>query len=180
MRAITLLAAASIMAMSAAGLAVAQDTESLTADVVTESGESAGTVTFEQAEHGLIIRADLQNLPEGAHGFHIHETGSCEPDFKAAGGHYAPRKNQHGIDSADGHHAGDLPNIHVSADGTAKAEFFSFELTLAAGDAASEAPFPLADQDGSAVMVHAAADDYVSGDSAGARIACGVIAQPKG
>lgn len=168
------LAIAAAGATAAAGLTNAQDQNSVTAELVTAEGESAGTVTFQEVEQGLLLTAELMNLPEGPHGFHIHETGACEPDFEAAGGHYAPQGNEHGYDSAAGHHAGDLPNIVVQADGTANAEFFASWLTLGAGT--ESGPFTLLDEDGSAVMVHENADDHVAMDSAGSRIACGVIA----
>jgi superoxide dismutase, Cu-Zn family len=175
-RALALAAAAA----AAAGIASAQERDSLVAEVATADGQSAGSVTFRQVEHGVVITADLRSLPEGPHGFHVHETGACQPDFKAAGSHYAPQGNKHGYDVAEGYHAGDLPNVHVRADGTATAEFFAPWLTLGEATDADAAPFSLTDQDGSAIMVHAAADDYVSTDSAGERIACGVIASPRG
>jgi Cu-Zn family superoxide dismutase len=175
------LAIVAAVALAAAGARAQEENEKLTAEVTTADGQSAGVVTFEQADHGVIVRADLMNLPEGPHGFHIHQTGACAPDFQAAGGHYAPQENEHGFDSEAGHHAGDLPNIHVAADGTAKAEFFAPHLTLSADrQTAEEPPFTVRDQDGSAIMVHGSADDYVSADSAGPRIACGVIASPQG
>lgn len=174
------LAIASAFAMSA-GLVAAQENEKLVAEVMTEDGQNAGTVTFTQVDHGVVVNADLQNLPEGPHGFHIHETGACQPDFQAAGGHYAAGGNEHGFDSEAGYHAGDLPNIHVAADGTARADFFAPHLSLAEGAQDPNAePFTLRDADGSAIMVHGSADNYVSADSAGPRIACGVIASPKG
>lgn len=160
--------------------ALAQDSaQSLEAQVMTADGQEAGTVTFTQMEHGVLVEANLQNLPEGEHGFHIHETGACEPDFQAAGGHYSPAGNEHGFDTPEGHHVGDLPNIHVSAEGMAMVDHFAPQLTLAAEDD-DQAPFTLADADGSAIMVHAQADDYQSADSAGDRIACGVIASSGG
>lgn len=160
--------------------ALAQDdAQSLEAQVMTADGQSAGTVTFTQVANGVVVNANLQNLPEGAHGFHIHETGACEPDFQAAGGHYNPAGSEHGFDSPEGPHVGDLPNIHVSADGTAMVDHFTSQLTLAAEDD-NQAPYTLADADGSAIMVHAQADDYQAATSAGDRIACGVIAPSQG
>ena len=44
---------------------------------------SLGTVTFIKADQGgLVVKPDLQGLPPGKHGFHIHENPSCEPDIK--------------------------------------------------------------------------------------------------
>ena len=70
-----------------------------------------------------------------------------------------------------GMHAGDMPNITVPAGGKLTFDILNPDVTLKAG------PNSLMDADGSAVMLHAAADDY-KGDpagNAGARIACGVV-----
>ncbi|MEE4206457.1 MAG: superoxide dismutase family protein, partial [Erythrobacter sp.] len=127
---------------------------SVRADVMTAEGEPAGRVMFEQTDHGVVIKARLMNLSPGEHGFHIHETGACSPDFKAAGGHYDPLRAKHGFDSEGGYHVGDLPNIIVEADGTAAADFFAPQLTLKSYEN-DRYPFTLDDADGSAVMVHA-------------------------
>jgi superoxide dismutase, Cu-Zn family len=118
----------------------------------------------------VLIAVDLHDLKPGTHAIHLHETGKCEgPAFKTAGGHFNPAKKQHGFMTAEGPHAGDLPNIDVGADGKAKAEFIAGDATLA----------DLQDADGSALVIHAKNDDYKSqpaGD-AGDRVACGVIAK---
>ncbi|RDC70974.1 superoxide dismutase family protein [Rhodovulum sp. 12E13] len=156
--------------------AAAGAARALEAAVELADGTSAGTVTFTETPHGVLIEARLENLPEGPHGFHIHETGACAPDFQAAGGHYTPADTEHGYRNESGYHAGDLPNIHVQADGTATADIFAPWLTLAESPKA-DAPYPLDDGDGSAIMVHADADDYMAEPpgSTGDRIACGVI-----
>jgi len=152
------------------------DESKIEVDVMTAEGEDAGTVTFEQTLHGVAITARLQNLSEGPHGFHIHETGACRPEFKAAGGHYNPLDAAHGFDSEDGYHVGDLPNIYAEADGTATADFFAPQLSLKAKEDNSY-PFTLKDHDGSAVMIYAELDDYerMPPGSTGDRVACGVI-----
>ena len=73
-------------------------------------------------------------------------------------------------------HAGDLGNITVNADGTGTATVQTDRFTL------SEGEFSLQDMDGSAILIHAGADDLMtdpSGDS-GDRIACGVVFPPMG
>ncbi|WAP68107.1 superoxide dismutase family protein [Jiella pelagia] len=129
-----------------------------------------GTASFVPTPNGVLIEADLQNLPDGTHGFHIHETGTCEGDFTSAGGHYNPGDREHGYMSENGPHAGDMPNI-VAANGSAKVSVFNSKVTMTGGEA------PLDDEDGSALMIHSGADDYASQPSgdAGSRIACGVI-----
>jgi Cu-Zn family superoxide dismutase len=68
---------------------------------------------------------------------------------------------------------GRTPNLFVPADGKLSVEVLDANVTLAAG------PKSVFDTDGSALMLHAAADDYASdpAGNAGARIACGVITQ---
>lgn len=134
-------------------------------------GAAMGTVELTQGPNGVLISADVSGLSPGAHGFHIHTTGACTPDFSAAGGHFNPGDRGHGPMHEDGAHAGDLPNIHAGPDGTARADFFTAEVTLA-----TDADTSLFDADGSAVIVHAKPDTYGAEAGAGDRVACGVIA----
>ncbi|MXX99702.1 MAG: superoxide dismutase family protein [Chloroflexi bacterium] len=142
------------------------------AQVMGPEGESLGTVTFTQAERGVLVQADLSGLTPGAHGFHIHETGSCAPDFSAAGDHFAPSGIEHGYFNPEGHHAGDLPNIYAGADGITRADFFSGAISLADGE-----PNSLFDEDGSAIIVHEKGDTYGADAGAGGRVGCGVVAR---
>ena len=58
------------------------------------------------------------------HALHIHAVGKCEPpNFKSAGPHFNPDQTKHGIMNPEGPHAGDLPNLHVPADGKLAVEF---------------------------------------------------------
>jgi Cu-Zn family superoxide dismutase len=137
-------------------------------------GEQLGTATLSDTPNGVLISTDVRNLPEGVHAFHIHETGECDPatGFKSAGGHYAPEGREHGFLPEGGPHAGDMANQAVEADGIMQTDVFNARVTLARGE-----PNTLFDDDGSALVIHAGADDYVSqpaGD-AGSRIACAVI-----
>lgn len=150
-------------ALSAADKTVA------TVAMTTTEGMSAGTVRFEATPNGVLIIADLKNLSPGEHGFHIHETGACKPDFSAAGDHFAPDGHEHGYANAKGSHAGDMPNIFVADDGTAKFHGFNSRITLD-GDEAS-----IFDEDGAALIIHADEDTYLSEAKAGSRVACGVI-----
>lgn len=133
-------------------------------------GAELGTVTIEQGPQGLIIAADVRGLSPGGHGFHIHETGACEPDFAAAGDHFNPTGASHGARHGPDRHAGDLPNLYVAADGTARVDVFTDAATLDAG-----LPHSLFDADGSAVIIHERADTYGEDAGAGGRVACGVI-----
>lgn len=138
-----------------------------TADLLATDGASFGAVTLTDTKAGLLVSADLHGLPEGTHGFHIHTTGACAPDFAAAGGHFAGKGDAHGMMATATPHDGDLPNIHAPATGSLTVEALKPGLTLA----------ELMDEDGAAVVIHAGADDYASQPSgdAGGRIACGVI-----
>jgi len=145
--------------------------ETAKASLQDAKGQQVGEVTFEQTPHGLLVRGSLSNLPAGTHAIHIHEAGKCEgPEFKTAGGHLNPNKKAHGMMSAGGKHEGDLPNLYAAQDGKVQFEFFADQgLTVKS----------LMDTDGSAVVVHAKADDHKTdpaGD-AGGRIACGVVSK---
>ncbi|MCI4170943.1 superoxide dismutase family protein, partial [Bacillus spizizenii] len=70
-------------------------------------------------DEGLDIHISANSLRPGASlGFHIPEKGSCvRPDFESAGGHFNTLNKEHGFNNPMGHHAGDLPNHEVGADG---------------------------------------------------------------
>jgi superoxide dismutase, Cu-Zn family len=150
----------------------AQDAKSATAELHNAKGEVAGRVALRDTPNGVWLNVSISSLPPGSHGFHIHETGKCEGDFKSAGGHFAPAGNKHGFLVDGGPHAGDMPNIHVPSDGRLNFEVFAPAVTLDEGAEGS-----LFDSDGSAIMVHSGGDDYKSQPSgdAGSRIACGVV-----
>lgn len=160
----TILAAIAFAAGTTAGLAA-------TANLKDANGNGVGTVTLAETPNGVMLDAELTGLPPGKHGFHVHTTGKCEPDFGAAGGHLQGDTEVHGFIVADGPHAGDLPNIHVPENGTLQVEMFAPALSFETGSGA------LFDGDGAAIVIHAGADDYASQPSgdAGDRIACGVI-----
>ncbi len=160
--------APALAALFAAGLALPA-AAAPSADLKSAEGEPMGAVDFTETPNGLLVVARLQNVPEGVHGFHIHETGACEPDFKAAGGHLVGDAEAHGLKIDGGPHAGDLPNIHVPSTGELNVEFFARSLSMD----------ELMDDDGSAVVIHSGADDYKSQPSgdAGERIGCGVVSR---
>jgi len=142
------------------------------AEIVDRQGRVIGTAElFETPEVGVLVRAELEGLPPGTHAFHIHERGTCAPDFEAAGDHYAPRGSSHGMLHEGGPHVGDMLNIEVPSGGAVTVERLAPEASLRDG------PTSLFDADGSALVVHEEVDDYRSQPSgdAGDRIACGVI-----
>lgn len=163
----TALAVALVPAVSAAA-------DLAEADIMNVEGAVIGTATFEQTPTGVLILVDVRDLPPGPHGIHLHAVGSCTPDFKAATGHINPDKAAHGLRNPDGPDNGDLPNLYVAADGTAKAEFFTTRVSVS--DAAAPA---LLDGDGSTVIIHENPDDHMTQPigGAGGRIGCGVVAK---
>lgn len=135
-------------------------------------GKTMGTATFQQTGRGVRMMLDVSGLTPGEHGLHIHETGDCTPpDFKSAGGHFNPAGKEHGSKNPKGPHAGDLYNLAVTADGTARVTRVIPHVTLAAGENS------LLKQVGTAVVIHAKPDDYKTNPAgdAGDRVACGVI-----
>ena len=146
-------------------------------------GEPRGYVVLKNAPGaGVLIRIDLNNLPQGWHGMHLHETGDCSDHnegFAASGGHINPDGFAHGLLNPAGPERADLPNIYAGADGRATAEIFNDKIALyPSEEAAAEAgPFPLMDEDGFAIVVHVDADDHQSQPigGAGARIACAAV-----
>lgn len=137
------------------------------------SGAPIGTAQLWQDGNGVVnVEIASISLPAGSHGIHFHETAKCEgPGFTTAGGHYNPLGMEHGLQNPRGPHAGDNPNIVVPAGGVGNVSFSSDRVSLTPG------PRTLFDADGSALVVHAAADDQVTNPSgnSGARIACGVV-----
>lgn len=146
-----------------------------TATLRTPDGRVVGQVDLRDTPlDATLLRVTLSGgvIERGTHGFHIHQTGRCEPDFSAAGGHYAPRDHAHGILDPEGKHAGDLPNVHLEGTGRTEFEVLAHGVTTRPGAVGT-----LFDDDGSAFILHAGPDDYRSQPSgaAGDRVACGVI-----
>lgn len=148
----------------------------------TADGEFAGTISlWEDADgvHMVVKSASGEILAPGEHGLHIHETGVCDADtdpaFDSAGGHFNPTDEEHGDIGGDPSHGGDLGNLVVEEDGSFEHWASVSKITLEPGEENS-----LNDEDGSAIIIHAGADDLSTdptGES-GDREACGVIFAP--
>jgi Cu-Zn family superoxide dismutase len=143
-------------------------------------GRLVGVVRLTESRGSVTVRATVRGQSPGFHGFHVHGTGECVPPFTSAGGHFNPGGAGHGA------HAGDLPSLLVSENGTATLTFVTDRFRLT----------DLFDADGSAVIVHQAPDNFANipdryhshqedvfgpdsatlatGD-AGGRAACGVV-----
>src|SRR3546814_6097848 len=159
-------AAAALLCLAAASSAWAGPGDEASAAMVDAEGNEVGTVELSQLQNGTLVVAKLTGLPEGAHGFHVHETGTCEPPFASAGGHFNPTSAKHGFGAEGGPHAGDMPNIHVPSSG---------ELTIEVFTANPAAGATLLDTDATATVTHAGTATSESAPSVnpGARCAAG-------
>lgn len=122
-----------------------------------------GETLFFPYGRGTLVVARVLGLPSpGFHGFHIHEKGDCstggDVPFAQAGGHYDPKGASHPW------HAGDLPPLLASSDGTALLAVYTDR-------------FQPAEVVGRSVIVHDMPDDLHSqpAGNSGTRIACGII-----
>ena len=135
------------------------------------SGLPAGTAQLLSSGSQVNLSIAAAGLAKGAHGVHLHMVGACDaPDFASAGGHLNPGGRQHGAENPAGAHLGDLPNVVVGGAGAG-----TISATLPG--TREEILARLFDADGTAVVVHAGADDYrtdPSGNSGG-RVACGML-----
>ena len=118
------------------------------------AGVDRGGVLFTQESGAIRVQVVATGLSEGFHGFHVHTTGDCAlgtpaTPFIAAGGHLgsgAPLNQSHS------NHDGDMPVLYANADGVARATFRTDNFTMS----------QLLDADGSAVIVHAGADNFAN------------------
>lgn len=164
----------SIAFCAAALLAMAAQANAQTASAALKNaeGKDVGTAQLTQTPTGVLVSLSAKGLPAGEHAFHVHAVGKCEPPFTTAGGHFNPGAKKHGLMVAEGHHAGDMPNLHIPASGDIAVEVMNTSITLEKGK-----PNSVFGPDGTALVIHAGKDDYKTdptGD-AGGRIACGVI-----
>ena len=143
-----------------------------TATIGSASGSDVtGTAVFKQSGDTITLTVEIQNAAAGVHAVHIHESGDCSsPDGKSAGGHWNPTDVPHGKWGEGEFHLGDIGNMTVGEDGTAKIELTTDQWEMGTGS--------IRDIVGKGIIVHAGTDDFTSQPSgaAGARIGCGAIA----
>ena len=138
------------------------------------TGKDVGQVQLVQTPHGVLLKMTLKGVPPGERAFHIHAVGKCEPPFTSAGPHFNPAGHKHGMEAKEGSHAGDMLNLHIPANGELMIEIANPMISLVKGQ-----PNSLFDADGSAIIIHAGADDYKTDPTgnAGDRIVCGVVVE---
>ncbi len=171
--------------------------DTLSAVIAGPDGNQIAAATIEFHDNDSYATVTVQTtapgkLTPGWHGLHIHDVGKCEAnsvapsggapgDFLSAGGHY-----QGGGQGGHPNHAGDLASLQVRGDGSA--------MLVTTTNALDKAD--LLSGDGTAIMIHAGADNFANipagrykqangapppdettlatGDG-GKRVACGVI-----
>lgn len=163
---------------------VLSDTPIFNAKAEIRGSGITGNLRLRQEAPGFVwIYADIQGDPNvltpGLHGFHFHETGSCQEDtptpFSSAGGHFDPGPFGSSTPVEENHpyHLGDLPNIEVDEAGRGRLINVTTRVAL------TQVPVSLFDDNGSAIIVHQLADQMIAGGTAaeagGPRLACGVI-----
>ncbi|MBZ5545023.1 MAG: superoxide dismutase family protein [Acidobacteriia bacterium] len=164
--------AGAFLVASATLVAADKGPKTARAELKDAQGKVVATAKLKQVKSGVKISLAANGLPAGAHAFHIHAVGTCEPpDFKTAGGHFNPEHKQHGMNNPEGPHAGDMPNFTVGANGKGKTSYVDTRVRLGEGDNS------LFHEGGTALVIHEKADDNMSdpAGNAGNRIACGVI-----
>jgi Cu-Zn family superoxide dismutase len=178
-----LLALFTMAAMAAGLLALPSATgaagEQASGALIDGAGNQIGGVFLTQTSNGVMVTVTVTSataLKPGDHGIHFHTVGKCTgPDFTTAGGHFNPTSKQHGLQNTNGPHAGDMPNFTVGPS-TAIAGGYRFTtmttmVTLAPG------PTSIFDDDGTALVIHADADDQRTdpAGNSGTRVACAVL-----
>ncbi len=136
------------------------------AELLDKDGVQKARAVLTETAGGVDIGLVVEGWTPGTYAFHIHEFGLCTPpDFVSAGAHFNPSGARHG------HHKGDLPNITIGGDGTARVEARIDGAALYSGDT------PILDTNGAAVVIHAQPDDGVTdpAGNAGPRLACGAV-----
>jgi Cu-Zn family superoxide dismutase len=139
-------------------------------------GESVGYVEISESPAGAMFAVHLTGMTPGAHGFHVHQNGSCAPGpgadgatipAGAAGGHFDPAQTGKHLGPNGEGHLGDLPLVEANAEGAIETSVTAPRITQ------------IAQLHGLALMLHAHGDNYSDQPAplggGGARAACGVI-----
>jgi Cu-Zn family superoxide dismutase len=129
-----------------------------------ELDEISGVATFDEIRDGLLIALDLQGAPPGEHAIFVCSGRDCGDP----GAHFNPAKAAHGSRRADSHHAGDLGNVFVDANGVGHFEVVCQDLSVHEGTSTVL---------GRTLVMFERADDFTTQPTgnAGRKLACGSI-----
>lgn len=133
-------------------------------------GEKIGHITIKETKAGLVFKVDVKAImPEGNHGFHLHENPNCGADEKdgkkvaglLAGSHLDPHKTaKHEGPEGQGH-LGDLPFVVSNQKGEIKMSVVAKRLKME-------------DVMNRSLIIHGGSDNYAD-KAGGDRVACAVI-----
>jgi Cu-Zn family superoxide dismutase len=132
-----------------------------------------GSVTFVETKRGVKVTVSVRRIPEGRHGFHIHERGNLlVTDCMGCKGHWNPTNKQHGGRKDKERHVGDLGNVEA-VDGSVEVVFYDKVIKLRGKHSIL----------GRSVVIHEGEDDLGRGEppeslvtgNAGKRLDCAVI-----
>lgn len=146
-----------------------------TVELKDASGAVKAVATLRDTGNGVQIRLRAHGLEPGEHALHFHQNPKCEaPGFTTAGPHFNPESKQHGMQNPQGSHAGDMPNFKVRKNGNANFIYVNKHVSLGDDRIGAHSLFT---NGGTAIIIHAKADDHKTDPSgnAGDRVACGVI-----
>lgn len=134
----------------------------------TEGNDVSGTVRFTPANGGVRVNAEVSNLSEGPHGYHVHLYGDCSADDgTSAGTHFNFLGSSTNPPADIDRITGNLGDLVANARGEASHEAL-------VENAALTGPKSMI---GRSVVVHASGNDPEQPPigGAGPRVACGVI-----
>ncbi|XP_041020825.1 superoxide dismutase [Cu-Zn] isoform X1 [Juglans microcarpa x Juglans regia] len=110
----------------------------------------SGTIYFTQeADGATTVTGNISGLKPGLHGFHVHALGDTTNGCMSTGPHFNPAGKEHGAPEDENRHAGDLGNVTVGDDGTAKFTIIDKQIPLSGPNSII----------GRAVVVHGDQDD---------------------